>query len=298
MQELLSPKQVATSIGVSESSLKRWCDQGVIATERTPGGHRRIQVGAVIRFLREQRRSLVRPEVLGLPVGAGQVIRSQDKANEALFDALKAGNHEQARRLFIDLYVAGMSVVQLGDQVVAPALHRLGDSWQCGQIEVYQEHRACEILSRALYELRLMLPPPSPSAPIAIGGTPPGDDYRLPTLMVELVLADEGWNAVSLGSNLPFGTMAAAAVQHRPDLFWLSSTHVADATALRAGMASFLASTPVSMKVVVGGQKSNQVFSGLDQGGRLLHGADLAELQRIASGLRPTAAVSSQPAPD
>jgi predicted site-specific integrase-resolvase len=29
---LLTPKQVARAIGVSESSLKRWCDKGVLPT--------------------------------------------------------------------------------------------------------------------------------------------------------------------------------------------------------------------------------------------------------------------------
>ena len=38
MNELVSPKQVAHAMGVSESSLKRWCDQGLIPTVRTAAG--------------------------------------------------------------------------------------------------------------------------------------------------------------------------------------------------------------------------------------------------------------------
>ncbi|MEM6315518.1 MAG: B12-binding domain-containing protein, partial [Planctomycetota bacterium] len=244
MKELLSPKQVATSIGVSESSLKRWCDQGVITTERTPGGHRRIRIGEVLRFLREQDHTLVRPEVLGLPVGTGRGPRSIAKANDALLEALETGDNDKCRRLVLDLFLSGNSVVRICEELVTPALHALGDGWQCGQIEIFQEHRACEILNRILYDLRTILPPHAPQAPIAIGGTPPGDNYRLATLMVELVLVDEGWNAVSLGSSLPFATMAAAAQHHQPSLFWLSFSHVGDQAVAAEAFEEFLRTTP------------------------------------------------------
>lgn len=290
MKELLSPKQVAASIGVSESSLKRWCDQGVIASEKTPGGHRRIRVGEVIRFLRDQSHPLVRPEVLGLPVGSGQGARSIDKAHHALFEALREGDPELARRLVVDLYLSGASVVRLCEQLVTPALRDIGDGWECGQVEVYQEHRACEIVNRILYEVRTILPPPPRTAPVAIGGTPPGDSYRIATLMVELVLVDEGWNAISLGSDLPFATMAAAVARHEPALFWLSLSHVDDPSTVRAGLEEFLRSTPESMHVVAGGQAAEGVVAGLLGSGRVHLGADLAALRQVVGALRPALA--------
>ena len=65
--DLVSPKQVARAIGVSESSLKRWCDQGLIKTVRTAGGHRKMDIAEVLRYVREQDHKLVSPEILGLP---------------------------------------------------------------------------------------------------------------------------------------------------------------------------------------------------------------------------------------
>ncbi|OYW17913.1 MAG: hypothetical protein B7Z55_11620, partial [Planctomycetales bacterium 12-60-4] len=66
-RELLTPKQVAVAIGVSESSLKRWCDRGILPTVRTAGGHRRIPTSGVLKFLQQSGHPLVQPEVLGLP---------------------------------------------------------------------------------------------------------------------------------------------------------------------------------------------------------------------------------------
>ncbi|MEQ8849578.1 B12-binding domain-containing protein [Botrimarina sp.] len=286
MKELLSPKQVATSIGVSESSLKRWCDQGVITTERTPGGHRRIRVGEVIRFLRQQNHPLVRPEVLGLPSGAGERPQALAEAREALFEALTRGDSEQSRRLVIDSFLSGGSVVSICQDLITPVLHSLGDEWECGMVEIFQEHRACEIVNRLMYDLRSVLPPPAPAAPLAMGGTPPGDVYRIANLMVELILVDEGWEAVSLGSSLPFPTMASAARQHEPRLFWMSFTHVEDHERTRHGFQEFLENTPATMRVAIGGQGVVESLSDLCDGQRVCCCGDLHEFRSTIEAWR------------
>ena len=63
----LTPKQVAYAIEVSESSVKRWCDRGLIASVRTAGGHRRIPLDRLVDFVRQGRYRLANPEAVGLP---------------------------------------------------------------------------------------------------------------------------------------------------------------------------------------------------------------------------------------
>ncbi|MEM9791075.1 MAG: MerR family DNA-binding transcriptional regulator [Planctomycetota bacterium] len=67
MRNVLSPKEVALAIGVSESSLKRWADAGRIRVRRTAGGHRRIAIQEAIRFARYYGFPVVRPDILYLP---------------------------------------------------------------------------------------------------------------------------------------------------------------------------------------------------------------------------------------
>jgi excisionase family DNA binding protein len=285
MKELLSPKQVAASIGVSESSLKRWCDQGVLRTERTPGGHRRIRLGEVMRFLREQSQPLVRPELLGLPAGTGAGPRSIGKAADALLDSLKSGDGDRVRRIVFDLFLSGNGIVRICDDLVAPALREIGDGWACGAVQVYQEHRACEVLNRVLYDLRQILPPSPPDAPLAMGGTPPGDQYRLATLMVELVLVEQGWNAVSLGSSLPYNTLAAAVRIDSPALFWLSYTAPEPVEASREGLAAILEAAPASMAVVLGGRSLDSSLASVDP--RVYRLNSLSDLRNLVQRLRP-----------
>ncbi|MBM4003040.1 MAG: helix-turn-helix domain-containing protein [Planctomycetes bacterium] len=235
MAELLTPKQVARALEVSESSVKRWCDKGVIPTQYTAGGHRRIALSAMMRFVREGGHTLVHPEALGLPVTSGQSVRVVDRARTHLIEALLAGDEARCRQIAIDLFLAEHSISVICDEVFAAAFQTIGKRWACGEAEVYQERRGCEITLRVLHEMRLLLPNPPVEAPLAIGAAASGDIYSLGTTMAELVLRDGGWNAVSLGNNLPFETLAAAIRTQRPRLFWMSCSHIADEAAFLEG---------------------------------------------------------------
>lgn len=226
MSDLVSPKQVAHAIGVSESSLKRWCDQGLIETVRTAGGHRRLAVSAVLGYLQKSGQRLVSPEVLGLPPlspGAGQ--RSISKAQTALIEALTQGQDLASRQLVVEAFLAGHPVHAIADELIAPAFHEIGRQWGCGEVAVYQERHACEIMLRVLTDLRRMTESPSTASLKAIGGTLECDHYCLPNQLAELVLRHAGWDAVSLGSNLPAETIVLAIQQHQPQLVWLSVSY-------------------------------------------------------------------------
>ncbi len=226
----LSPAQVARALGVSESSLKRWCDQGLIPIVRTVGGHRKMPLTAVLAFVRERGKTVVEPEVLGLPATTGRSVLTLERAVETLTGILQRSEPEQARRLVFDLYLAGHDLSAICDQVLAVIFRRLGIAWECGELEVYRERRACEIVFRLLNELSLALPPVSPAAPLALGATLPHDHYQIPSTMVELVLREQGWQARSLGCNLPAKTLIAALREQQPRLFWLSASHIDEPT--------------------------------------------------------------------
>jgi len=254
MKQQLTPKQVARAIGVSESSVKRWCDKGVIQTQCTEGGHRRILMSDFLAFVRAGKHDLVRPEVAGLPATSGQSSRVVDRASDHLLTALLEGDEERCRRITLDLYLAQRRIVSICDDVYAPAFLEIGDRWECGDAHVYQERRSCEIALRVFYELRGLLPPPSIKAPLAIGGAGPGDQYHLATTMVELVLREAGWNAVSLGANLPLETLAIAIETHQPRLFWLSCSHLADESQFLRDYASIQKRLGGQTSIVVGGR--------------------------------------------
>ncbi len=290
--EQLTPRQVARAIGVSDASLKRWCDKGLIRSVRTAGGHRRLPLSGVLEFLRASGYALVRPEVLGLPptTGTGQTVR--ERAAAQLFDALVQGDEEQFARIVMDLYLAGLPLREICDRMIAAAFSAIGAAWQRGELDIYQERRGCEICLRALHRMRTMLPAPGGEAPYALGGAPAGDCYALATLMVELTLRELGWRAESFGTDLPLESLARAVRRRRPRLVWISvSAAVPDARWLDGFDRLREAAEELDVAVVLGGQGVSPEVRSRMRGATICE--TLGELARFARGL--VAQVAVQP---
>ena len=253
-----SPKQIAEAMSVSESSVKRWCDREIIPSVKTLGGHRRITLEGLHRFLRESGRELIRPELLGLaalPVNRRPQIRGTDDPLQKSFrNSLARGDESECRILLRRRIKAGWSRWEAAEDLITDAMQGFGDAWDCNQLVVYQERRGCEIAMRLIYELRGELTPPAPQAPIAIGGTPEGDPYQLPTALVELALREVGWQATSLGCGLPLGSFLQAARDYRPDLVWLSVSSIADEASFVAAERELADSLGDKTPLLVGGR--------------------------------------------
>lgn len=259
--EQFTPKQVARAIGVSDASLKRWCDRGVLHSVRTAGGHRRIPLPGIIQFLQSHGHEMVRPDLLGLPPSSGSGRTVIGRSLEHAVEALVGGDELRFQRVLLDLHLRGHKLSELCDQVIAPAFAEIGTRWEHGSLEVYQERRASEICVRALHRFETLLPPPRDDARLAIGGSPAGDPYVLPTLVTEVALRESGWRAESLGNNLPTATLAAAIQHLRPRLAWVSVSWLADAEAFVADYQHIrAAAASAGACLVLGGNGLSQVI--------------------------------------
>lgn len=254
MDQLLSPKQVAEAIGASESSLKRWCDQGLLKTVKTAGGHRRIPVQEALRFVREQNHTVVEPRILSMPASEDRKARRIEGCAERLTEALLAGNDTAGHAIVLDLFLAGHPVSQIFDEVIAVAFRTIGQKWERHDAEVYQERCSCQIALRVLHELRAKQVPPEREL-VALGATIEGDQYSLPVTMSEIVLRSVGWDARLLGSSIPIDSMINAVKRHEPGLFWLSVSYIPDEAEFIAGFNSlFDAASKTNTAIVVGGR--------------------------------------------
>jgi MerR family transcriptional regulator, light-induced transcriptional regulator len=254
LSDLLSPKQVARAIGVSESSLKRWVDQGLIRASRTAGGHRKLPLEDVLRFVREREHQVVDPDLLKLPSVSPRSESGLTEGSDRLMKALLAGNEELARQIVFDLYLARHRVCDICDHVIAVAFREIGCQWSCQQIDAYEERRGCEISLRLLYELRRVVPH-CDSKWLAVGGTISGDHYTIPDTMAELVLRDAGWKTSSLGKNLPIASLVRGLSETPARLFWLSVSHVEDESTFLNDMQQIVTvAKRRKVSVVIGGQ--------------------------------------------
>jgi molybdopterin-binding protein len=89
------PGQVAELLGVSVDTVRRWCDEGRLATARSAGGHRIVPGAELARFLAE-RADAFEPESLPAQSArnrfTGIVTRVERDALTAIVE-LQAGPH-------------------------------------------------------------------------------------------------------------------------------------------------------------------------------------------------------------
>lgn len=269
---MLSPKDLASALGVSESSLKRWTDAGRIRATRTEGGHRRIALDEAVRFIRETGTPVVRPELLDMPEA------SSAQRADTLVDRLRDGDARAVRGWILGRYLAGASVAELCDGPIRSAMYELGEEWRHGPEGIYLEHRATDLCLQALAHLRGALEEPA-DAPVAVGGGPEDDPYLLPAFMAATVVSAAGLRSINLGPDTPVAALEAAIEHHRPALVWVSAT-AALAPARARAIGRSLAALPRSTIAVVGGQHRAAIAT---EGVRSI--GSMRELADIASAL-------------
>jgi methanogenic corrinoid protein MtbC1 len=234
----ISPRQVAEALGVSESSVKRWSDQGLLATRKTAGGHRKLVVADVLRFVREHGYDVGKPELLGLPPRLPHRLAETSDTQAQLLAAMVEGDGDAVRSLLVGLFVRGMPLTDVCDLVLAPALHAVGDRWEHGVVRVFEEHRAIGLVHRALHELRRLLPRRSGRRTSAIVATLSGDPYTIAITMAELALGELGWTATNLGPDTPAHTIVEAITDLRPRVLCLGINWVGDLRAFHTTYAT------------------------------------------------------------
>ena len=287
MKPLLSPRDLADAIGVSESSVKRWVDGGVVLATKTAGGHRRIPVSEAVRFIRESQAALVKPEAMGLQDVESLFDFDTQRGDEGslLYNYLREGKAESARGLLFSLYLNGRSVAQIVDGPLSSAMESLGEIWKSEDCGIFWEHRATDIVISAVSRLRMLIPPRDDSAPAAVGAAPPGDPYILPTLCATAVLESQGLNAVNLGPDTPISSLQLATEALRAQLVWLSVSVVENPLELQEellGLATALRKPAVPF--IIGGSKAHLLE--LPDSALSHVGSSMSELEAMVKGLR------------
>jgi len=224
VSKVLSPKQLARAIGVSESSLKRWSDDGLLAAGRTAGGHRRIELPEAVRFIRAIGASVIRPDMLGLSdvAALGPGFAQASDADKQIHAAMEGGHAQQLRAMIQSLYLAGWSPAAIFDGPVRSALVAIGTLWLHQEWGIVVEHRATDLCIQAVNQLRLLCPARAENAPVAVGGAAEFDPYMIPSLMVATVAGEAGFMDVNLGTLTAPSVLCNAAKHYQARLAWIS----------------------------------------------------------------------------
>jgi excisionase family DNA binding protein len=237
-RELLSPKQVAEAAGVSESTIKRVVDDGLLKAERTAGGHRRIRLCDALAWVRSRGCGKLNPAALAPAVPALKGAEGVDLCDrEGLLtryeQALEAGEEAVTSGLSVALFVGGADLPAVLEEPIRGRFEAL-------RARCNHPSRECSVLHRALAHsiaaagrLRDLVceadggpTDDSPEAPASIAMALADVGYEVDALSVHLaatVAAAAGCAVTNLGANVPAEVIGGTADRLRPDRLWVSA---------------------------------------------------------------------------
>lgn len=264
--KFLTTKEVARLCRVSDATVKRWQDAGLLRSERTNGGHRRFRAEEVARFQRENN--------LGLKICHGdesaQSAANRRKAKKTytnfaffeqrsptslFFHSLIAGREEEASNVLINEFLHNKPLPEIFDTVITQSLRAIGELWFQGEISVAQEHLATRTTLSAVHKLRSLVPVPEPNQNVAMCCAIEGDFHELTTHLVQISLESKGWEVLNFGANTPLYSFADEVLHHSPQLICVSVTVIPDLERFSRDFKEFQSKvTKLKIPIVLGGR--------------------------------------------
>jgi methanogenic corrinoid protein MtbC1 len=138
-------------------------------------------------------------------------------------------------------------------EVVAPLNRAVGDAWMRGELQVFEEHLYTEQLQCALRAAVSAFPRHS-GPPKVLLTTFPGETHALGLLMVEALLAPEGVQCISLGTQTPLDEIRGAARAHDVQIVALSFSAAFPVRQASEGLAALRRQLAPAMALWAGGE--------------------------------------------
>lgn len=256
ISKTFTTKEVARLCRVSDATVKRWEDAGIIKSERTNGGHRRFRAEEIARFQREQGLGMKKTH------GDESVFAANNRCTElktqagySLFDALLVGCEAVTTEILVAAHLDGKPLPEIFDEIVCPAMRVIGEKWFAGEITVSQEHLATRTVSNAIYKLRNCLPVPEPAGKLAICCALENELHELPTHLAQITIENEGWEVLNFGANTPLYCLTQETSKHLPDMVCVSATIINDIERLSRDFINFRESVAKQkISIILGGK--------------------------------------------
>lgn len=136
--------------------------------------------------------------------------------------------------------------------IVAPLTQAVGDAWEDGHFEVFEEHLFTELTKRVLRQAIAVLPHGAGSPRMLLTSVP-DEQHILGLLMLEAVAALEGAECIPLGTQMPLLEIKRAAEAHRADIVALSFSLAYPARQIPGLLQQLRAMLPEEIELWVGG---------------------------------------------
>ena len=274
-------KRAAELTGVPAATLRAWERRyAVVAPQRTPSGYRLYDARTladleVMNALvsggwspRQAADEVSRRRVAGLtqepprnghPRNGGGFLAAATTLHDRVDGFVEAAAQLDASSLHAILgdALSRSAIESVIVDWLMPALRKLGEAWEAGDVSVAGEHLASQIVLRRLgaaYEAA----GPRPGGQRIVVGLPPGAHHEIGALAFSVLARRAGADVLFVGPNLPAPDWAFAVTCHRAHHAVLAVTMREDVATAQATVAALRRDCP-GVEVHVGGAGSAAV---------------------------------------
>jgi DNA-binding transcriptional MerR regulator len=280
-------RAVAERTGIPTATLRAW--------ERRYGVPEPARSDARYRLYSERDLSRVRRMASlcagGLrPAEAARTVRTQsmpppaaipienDDGRDRIIAAIRALDVDALRNALEVALTAG-NAAHAYDTVIAPALRRIGELWQSGELSVANEHAASHIVRDLLSTLLRLATPPAPG-PTVVLACYDEEQHELGLLGFALHVASWGYRPLFLGARVPPCALHKAIEIHRPVIVGIGMVIPPQGDDARAVLSAYAkACGPIPW--VVGGPGSVHVAEQVRRRGGVVASSDLREVRAL-----------------
>ncbi len=218
-EEYVTCLRAAEILDVSVSTVKRMCDQQLLDSGRTSGGHRRISMQSISRWITLQRNQTDSQTRIfcesALEVGSAA-------------ELLLSHSTEQLVAFLVYLRAEGNDLIDVIDSVFLPALRHCETLCHEGEIPRYQYQQCAANLSGLLGYLQLRSTPLDGDAPLAVGGCMGPAKSDLISSCIRFCLHNTGCTSISLGARVAVGDLAEAARDYGASVVWMNCSYLSN----------------------------------------------------------------------
>ncbi len=205
---------------------------------------------------------------------------------ERFLDLLISHDRIGASALVLDAVREGVPFTDVYLRLVQPVMYRMGDLWECGSLDVAQEHYATAVIESILAHLEPRIFTGHKTGMPMIAASVEGEMHSIGARMVADFFQADGWDTCFLGANVPGGAIVAESVRRKAKLIALSASGGSLMPEVIKTIAAIQESDALSRTlVIVGGALFNALPSAVDRTGADGYAPDARAAVEVARGL-------------
>lgn len=228
-ESYLSTREVADLLNVTETTIKRWTDSEKLKCIKTLGGHRKYRLEDIEAFASDNGISIlgqIKPLSKDQLQKLGYAVYSNNTgmAADLIIEEALQGDREGTFELLMYLVKNRLKFADIADNIIKPAMDKVGDLWEQKELGIEQEHIVSDTIKTALARLVVYLQRQPDKGIKILCACTEGEQHDMGLQILAYELELNGFNIQFLGANTPFKSLIKLIKYDKPDFILLSST--------------------------------------------------------------------------